>query len=738
MVSWFSYKSYFPAACLALLLSGGCTDETARYRGTEGETGKVVTVSLQVSLPPALQPATKAADSIPALQNSTPDAPFPVCLEQAQPAPVAKASDGANRLYNLWLFQFNSDGSINGTPHRLTDAVTPVNDMATLEVPLVVATDQTLYLVVMGPKLDYDFSGVRTLAGLKGLSFEYLAEEGGLAQSLITADNEIPFAGSVSGVTVMDIDEGNQGLVEYNKPAGFVGGIEIRRLMARITLRYKFDVANYTLQGMKLLNVNRTIRLDNPEMNTTDDSYATLETEISNTPDATGDYVTCTWYVAQNRWGTVSTILTESDRYYKVVDTKPVGKAPELGTQIEAWAYSNSTIDQYAIYQMYVGNNNTDNFDVEANHFYNLRTTINTEVASAKSDQRIRTYTAVQRTEFYASELIGGKKDEAYDLDAHYDWRPITVQAQGRHVRLEIYTNQECTVPASSDSWLKLSSSSNYTEAVNNRKEPLGTSLSATAVLPTQLKFYLYNGEYLYNTAGKLPEPDEKRSLFLKITTETTGEGEPVTASQIYRIDQRPAVYCGQFGGPKADDGRSYTMGLLHDRIQENKTSYTDNTSTASLPAGYFRLDITTYGAIDMNYGKTVTRLLAENSSDLTPDLSGFPNPPLKDASGQVLLYQYTYYDTFAARYCYDRNRDENGDGKIDDEEFKWYLPSSNQLLGAYLTAVDIFLESWSTTAYNANVEGQTLTLSSSGGIGNQSRSSKYAVRCVRDIEIPN
>ena len=114
-------------------------------------------------------------------------------------------------------------------------------------------------------------------------------------QSLITADNEVPFAGEVSGVTVVNVDDGKRGLVEYNKPVGFVGGIEIRRLMARITLRYKFEVENYQLQGLKLLNVNNTIRLTNPSKNTTEDTYATLETvmkgDIKEVPDTTSPFV---------------------------------------------------------------------------------------------------------------------------------------------------------------------------------------------------------------------------------------------------------------------------------------------------------------------------------------------------------------------------------------------------------------------------------------------------------------
>ena len=59
---------------------------------------------------------------------------------------------------------------------------------------------------------------------------------------------------------------------------------------------------------------------------------------------------------------------------------------------------------------------------------------------------------------------------------------------------------------------------------------------------------------------------------------------------------------------------------------------------------------------------------------------------PAKDASRYVLLYQYQYpASSFSARVCYDKNRDENGDGRIDKEEMKWYFPASNQMIGMYI-----------------------------------------------------
>lgn len=80
---------------------------------------------------------------------------------------TTRVSDGTTSLHNLWLFQFHENGSINGKPHKLSDVETAINDMTTIDVPLVVADNQTLYLLVLGPKLDYDMSEVETLDDLK-------------------------------------------------------------------------------------------------------------------------------------------------------------------------------------------------------------------------------------------------------------------------------------------------------------------------------------------------------------------------------------------------------------------------------------------------------------------------------------------------------------------------------------------------------------------------------------------
>lgn len=746
------YKKHLRTVCISLLLLAflGCTNDKLNEFGPGNTTGKVVMVSLNVSLPPAEEPTFTSEYAVvkPYSRNgSNSDSPFTVVLEKGQENATTRVSDGTTELHNLWLFQFKEDGSINGNPHKLSDGVTAINDMVTIDVPLVVAENQTLYVLVLGPKLNYDMSGVSSLTDLKNWSFDYLTNVGGHTQSLITAEDEVPLAGEASGVTVVDIDGGNRGLVEYNKPVGFVGGIEIKKLMARITLRYKFEVESYKLQGLKLLNVNRTIRLTNPSINTSSDSYATLERDTFGTPDPNGLY-TSTWYVAQNCQGTVTSILSENQRYYKKVNNTVSGTAPPLGTQIEAWAYSTATTDEYAIYQMYVGNNNTDNFDVEPNHFYNLRTTIDADINSAKNDERIRAYTATQYVEFHASQNVsvgGGAKFDYmkynkagtnYDFDAAYDVRPLVIQTQGRAVEVGIYTDASCMQKATpGNSWLRLSSSSNYTDAHNNVKEPLDTYLKTGVILPTQVKFYLYSDEYIYDNSGNLLDPGGtsdaggKRSLYIKVTTTTNGDGGTIQASHIFKMDQRPAIYAGHFGGEKGMDG-SYTMGLVHDRLSVRAYKYLEDIAMGRIEYGYDNIETAknSYETDNMDYGKTATVKLAENINNLT--WTGNIPVPQKDASGHVLLYQYQYpASTFSARACYDKNRDEDGNGRIEGDEIKWYLPASNQLIGLYVGSL-----------INSDTGGAT-TEDGTGsikrwynGINSYYKHQTSSSRCVRDI----
>ena len=317
----------------------------------------------------------------------------------------------------------------------------------------------------------------------------------------------------------------------------------------------------------------------------------------------------------------------------------------------------------------------------------------------------------------------------------------MVIQTQGRKVEVEIYTDNLCTQKVSSDkSWLHLSSSSNYTDAFNNTDEPLATFIKANTILPTQVKFYLYNDEYIYDENGKLVNPGEndkdgKRSLYIKVTTTTEGEGgEAVQAYHIFRMDQRPAVYAGRFGGEKDAEG-NYTMGLVHDRLSARSARYLEDITMGGIQYGYDNVETAaySYGTDNMDYGKGATRNLAENIKNLTWNNAKIATPQ-RDASGYILLYQYQYpAASFSARICYDKNRDKNGNGQIDEEEMEWYFPASNQMIGMYLGSIlnnDNFPGAATTEDGNNQVKRWYY------GVNSYTKANTTSSRCVRDIDI--
>lgn len=238
-----------------------------------------------------------------------------------------------------------------------------------------------------------------------------------------------------------------------------------------------------------------------------------------------------------------------------------------------------------------------------------------------------------------------------------------------------VYTDESCTQHPT-QSWLRLSSSSNYTDAYNNTKEPLDTYIKASTILPTQLKFYLYNDEYIDDGKGNLLDPGAdatggKRSLYIKITTTTNGDaGEALQTSHTFRLDQRAAIYLGRLGGEKDGDG-NYTMGLVYTRMSLRTTSsLLADVKPGTTRTGYANIKTAelSYATDNMDNGKTATRHLAENTYNQNW-VDAYVPIPQKDASEHVLLYQYQYpASTFSARACYDRNRDENGNGIIDEK----------------------------------------------------------------------
>lgn len=767
---------------MAIMALTSCVREELLSSSRNGEEGESVKVELSFKIPPASSPQELQSRSM-----STDNA---FSVEFFKEASLTKTRSGeVAELYNLWLFQFHSDGSIHGSPQQVSDQVTMVNEMALLNVTLRVGTDQTLYIVALGKKVTVasNLMEVRTIKELENLQLDYVDNRNGLYYSRITNESEIPYAGAAKGISVNKTGNSDNGEIVYGTPDGFSGGIEVKRLVSRITLKHKFDVTENTLEGMRLLKVPTKLCI-NPASADKDviDNIPMADLESDNAfGDADKDtdgFFTSQWYVAQNKQGTISDIVSERDRYRKVTDGS--GKAPEAGTNIEAWSYSKSDRKLYTVHQIYVGNNNTNNFDVEINSYYDLRTIIN---SVDLNDGRIRSYTAVQKVYLSSSSYptssgsgtgtITGKTNVYFD--AHYGWRPVIIYAQGRKVTVGIYKDAQCTqlanMNSATENWLQLSAYPNYTEVVRNGGANVLTNQIETNIfVPTRFKLYLYADEYITDENGVITDPEfdrnkvynaatnylptnfvSERTLYVKVTTEDiTAEGTSQKREGKYTIKQKQGHYVGLFGG-EIENGQ-YTEGLIIDAFNENNFQIDDEIATALyMYSGYYNV-MTNYvwegENPETNYcsfmnGKQATFNLATNPKNYVVN-NGQASiiPPMRKINGNIDLYQYNYYNSFHARFCHDLNRDKNGNGVIDylpddpeKNEFEWYLPSTYQAFGILTSAGTIIYD-----APNALASERTATyapgwMMEGGGwySSNTGKNSWKLVRCVRDIPVP-
>ena len=768
---------------MAIMTLTSCVREELLSSSRNGEEGESVKVELSFKIPPASSPQELQSRSM-----STDNA---FSVEFFKEASLTKTRSGeVAELYNLWLFQFHSDGSIHGSPQQVSDQVTMVNEMALLNVTLRVGTDQTLYIVALGKKVTVasNLMEVRTIKELENLQLDYVDNRNGLYYSRITNESEIPYAGAAKGISVNKTGNSDNGEIVYGTPDGFSGGIEVKRLVSRITLKHKFDVTENTLEGMRLLKVPTKLCI-NPASADKDviDNIPMADLESDNAfGDADKDtdgFFTSQWYVAQNKQGTISNIVSERDRYRKVTDGS--GKAPEAGTNIEAWSYSKSDRKLYTVHQIYVGNNNTNNFDVEINSYYDLRTIIN---SVDLNDGRIRSYTAVQKVYLSSSASPTGSGSGTGTItgttnvyfDAHYGWRPVIIYAQGRKVTVGIYKDAQCTqlanMNSATENWLQLSAYPNYTEVVRNGGANVLTNQIETNIfVPTRFKLYLYADEYITDENGVITDPEfdrnkvynaatnylptnfvSERTLYVKVTTEDiTAEGTSQKREGKYTIKQKQGHYVGLFGG-EIENGQ-YTEGLIIDAFNENNFQIDDEIATALyMYSGYYNV-MTNYvwkegEDPETNYrsfmnGKQATFNLATNPKNYVVN-NGQESiiPPMRKINGNIDLYQYNYYNSFQARFCHDLNRDKNGNGVIDylpddpeKNEFEWYLPSTYQAFGILTSAGTIIYDAPNALALERNATLATGWMMEGGGwySSNTGKNSWKRVRCVRDIPVP-
>lgn len=704
------------AASLLFLITVGCQKDLVSPV-IEGDTGNKVDVELSFKLQ---APATP--------ENSVKTKSVNECFMAefgSMSDSIATKATSDITLYNLYVFQFNADGTPTQKPILIDQVASSLADnVVQLPVTLTVGENQTLYLVALGKALTDDLMKITSLAALKRYPFRYIDVIDGVNTSKIKSEDDVPFTGKADGVTIIQFGEENKGLIKYNVPEGFTGGVVMERLVSKVALNYAFEVTDYSAYGVRLKSVPSQFRVEpSPGDNIT---YVDMEMQK---PEPGELYHTPSWYIAPNKQGKVESIIIESNRYRRFnEDTgKPgEGNAPDQASYFEVWTKHKTSVN-YVVYQIYIGNNNTSDFNIESNNYYNINTQIGGDITSIKEDNRVREFSVKHLIQLACKEYYhdgsgtggGFWLNEKY-IDAHYDFRPIVINTDGRSVTVGIYTDRTCKTKAPADAWLQVSPDPNYTLA--KQSNSLSNSATINVNVPSKITLYLYNDEYI----PKDLSTTQSRTLYVKVATTTLNTPTAIKSVDMFRMDQMPPVNLGFLGG-EFDENVGYKDNLVMDRINEGSYKYVVELPPPLKPKysyyfGYSKVNTTAYGTNDVNHGAAATRALAENKNGYKID----PNNTIAQTNGD--LYQYNYYNTYAARFCYDMNRDLNGNGMIDDSELKWYLPTIKQIAGYWASFEDFTGYSSDDDKWSINrlylLSGFTLDYDT-----------YISLRCVRDVK---
>lgn len=429
--------------------------------------------------------------------------------------------------------------------------------------------------------------------------------------------------------------------------------------------------------------------------------------------------------------------------------------APSGATAIALRGYYKSTAGNTVTGMtatVYLGSNNYDDYNILRGYDYSYIATV-TGINDINVDSRV-----VSNGYGYQVNLFNPT------LDSHPDSRPIQIKSwPGTATVTVLDSDQQTVVP--SGFWLQVSTL-NIHQFVNNIRptynpdtdmvpELTGLTFTNQTAMSSQM-VYLYAEENLTTSP---------RTAYIKVTgTAALPGSQPI----IIKITQNGYQTMGNAGF------RTYTTSgavntandyiLVVEKIEETMLNLTPGAAAG------------TEGITSMQWGfnQTVAEPTANGVSDyyyrdglqstlwlVYRNTTGAPGSTLRPPYGRLSAAtsgtasttitedaMHPIFNTYPARYCFEKNRDLDGDGQITNpnsegvNEINWYLPSADELYGMYVG--QYALTNYPTGAnYQVSSEvygSATNTNSMSYGTGISGSIGKWqavSVRCVRRIYQP-
>lgn len=275
---------------------------------------------------------------------------------------------------------------------------------------------------------------------------------------------------------------------------------------------------------------------------------------------------------------------------------------------------------------------------------------------------------------------------------------PLTVQAAvDAHFDFLPFQNVASIIINDPQPWLTLS---------NNRTYVKGEQQSAYVTGDAQGKAVVHFDENIVTTG------DPRTAQALVARNNRFG-----TTRVVFEQLNLSGMVMGLFGGAK--DNYGYTKQLAVESVDEFKVRIYDDTSIGTVKGGMlwgFNNIVTSATNIELGTAGTITLARRTDSGIATP---------------------YNIYNNYAARYCYDKNRDTNGNGILEDSEIVWYLPAQNQLMGAWIVQNGMskpFGADYYRSATEFSWVGSWNVSFDVGYTANYDKTFTARVRCVREI----
>lgn len=445
------------------------------------------------------------------------------------------------------------------------------------------------------------------------------------------------------------------------------------------------------------------------------------------------------FYVFENRKGKISSVTSQKKR---------ASLAPKRATSILIKGrYADPSGVKDITYLVHLGKDSLTDYNVDRNYKYTYTLTVksaneySTHVEVSKQDSRVN-----------VNPLFAIDINEP-TLDAHYDWRPIRLRSSVGFARVEVVdASTELPTNALDKQWLRLSLSASWPTIAQIALTPtLALSQSQTVSL-TQAGSMLYAyADEMFNGIQPITSP---RKLKLKVTYTPSSDIQNLDNADssyvfIKEITQKPILLFGNLGLKQPDvagvyDGSTSAFGMESREEAFMKLGFTGLSAVGLkiLPWGFLGMQKQPALPGSPDYYRRNGML---NTLDLVwkapllmydQSLAEFGSMPISGPFDPI-------YNTYAARYCFEKNRDVNQDGLIAGDEIKWFLPSRGEQVIAWIgkralaktDADSLNVSTWSSTE---NGIANALNLNySDGGTGGTfiKNDSKQHIRCVRRMD---